>query len=341
MAAGGVPGLSIGIVRDGDIVSTIAEGVRNATSGNRVDDGTVFEAASLTKPVLAYAVLQPIDAGALSLDDTLSMYLPYYVTGDRRSSTITVRHVLSHTTGLPNCRTEANPLRTYFEPGERFSYSGEGFVWLQGVIERVTGEPLESVMDRLVLAPLGMNHSALIWRTAFEVDNADPHDAALVPGVKSKPTEVKSASTLHTTARDYALFLRAALSGNRLSPAMARLWLGTTGVGPPAVHSMPHPPTRTGFACGVGIGVGFGARCPNILPVGRQRGVQGLRDWLVPKSVGNRHPHERPEQHVDYARIDAAIYVGIGRRSRGWTIPDTMPSDSEDLRCGYLYRGAV
>jgi CubicO group peptidase (beta-lactamase class C family) len=54
MAAGGVPGLSIGIVRDGDIVSTIAEGVRNATSGDRVDDGTVFEAASLTKPVFAY-----------------------------------------------------------------------------------------------------------------------------------------------------------------------------------------------------------------------------------------------------------------------------------------------
>jgi CubicO group peptidase (beta-lactamase class C family) len=181
MAAGGVPGLSIGIVRDGDTVSTIAEGVRNATSGDRVDDGTVFEAASLTKPVFAYAVLQLIDAGALSLDDTLSMYLPDYVTGDRRSSTITVRHVLSHTTGLPNWRTEANPLRTYFEPGERFSYSGEGFVWLQRVIERVTGEPLESVMDRLVLAPLGMNHSALIWRTAFEVDYADPHDAALVP----------------------------------------------------------------------------------------------------------------------------------------------------------------
>jgi CubicO group peptidase (beta-lactamase class C family) len=220
-----VPGLSIGIVRDGDIESTIAEGVRNATSGDRVDDGTVFETASLTKPAFAYAVLQLIDAGALSLDDTLSMYLPDYVTGDRRSSTMTVRHVLSHTTGLPNWRTEANPLRTYFEPGERFSYSGEGFVWLQRVIERVTGEPLESVMDRLVLAPLGMNHSALIWRTAFEVDYADPHDAALVPGVKSKPTEVKSASTLHATARDYALFLRAALSGHRLSPAMARLWL--------------------------------------------------------------------------------------------------------------------
>jgi CubicO group peptidase (beta-lactamase class C family) len=56
MAGGGVPGLSIGIVRDGDILSTIAEGVRNATSGDRVGDGTVFEPASLTNPVFAYAV---------------------------------------------------------------------------------------------------------------------------------------------------------------------------------------------------------------------------------------------------------------------------------------------
>jgi hypothetical protein len=50
----------------------------------------------------------------------------------------------------------------------------------------------------------------------------------------------------------------------------------TTAVGPPAVHSMPHPPTRTGFACGVGIGVGFGARCPNILPVGRHGGFKAF-----------------------------------------------------------------
>ena len=55
--------------------------------------------------MFAYAVLQLIDAGVLSLDDALSMYVPDYVTGDRRSSTITVHHVLSHTTGLPNWRT--------------------------------------------------------------------------------------------------------------------------------------------------------------------------------------------------------------------------------------------
>jgi CubicO group peptidase (beta-lactamase class C family) len=122
-------------------------------------------------------------------------------------------------------RLKQTPCGRILSPASASAIRAKAWFWLQRVIERVTGEPLESVMDRLVLAPLGMNHSALIWRTAFEVDYADPHDAALVPGVKSKPTEAKSASTLHTTARDYALFLRAALSGRHLSPTIARLWL--------------------------------------------------------------------------------------------------------------------
>src|SRR6184192_2249052 len=134
MANGGVPGLAMGIVRDGKIVGTTAEGVRNTASAVPVDDDTVFEAASLTKPVFAYAVLQLIDAGVLSLNDTLSAYVPEYLPDDPRATTITVRSVLSHTTGLPNWRNESNPLRTYFAPGARFSYSGEGFVWLQRVV---------------------------------------------------------------------------------------------------------------------------------------------------------------------------------------------------------------
>jgi CubicO group peptidase (beta-lactamase class C family) len=169
--------------------------------------------------------LQLIDAGALALDDPLCTYVPEYLPDDPQATAITVRSVLSHTTGLPNWRSEANPLRTYFVPSARFSYSGEGFVWLQRVVERVTGDPLEAVMDRLVLGPLGMNRSGLIWRPAFDKNYADPHDAALVVREKSKPIEAKSASTLHTTASDYALFLRAVLSGLGLSAALARAWL--------------------------------------------------------------------------------------------------------------------
>ncbi len=222
---GRVPGLAFAIVRGGSIAETRAIGVRDASTGAPVDGNTIFEAASLSKPVFAYAVLQLVDAGLLSLDTPLSMYVPNYVKDDPRAALITVRDVLSQSSGLPNWRSETNPLRTYFIPGERFSYSGEGFVWLQRVVEKMTGQPLNEVVTRLVFDPLEMRQSSYIWRADFEADFALPHDAEPAPGHKERPSKARSASTLHTTAADYARFLQAVLSGARLKPDTAKQWL--------------------------------------------------------------------------------------------------------------------
>jgi CubicO group peptidase (beta-lactamase class C family) len=222
---GRVPGLSFAIIRDGKIVETKALGVRDASTAIPVDDNTIFEAASLSKPVFAYAVLQLVDAGVLSLDTPLSKYVPDYVKDDPRAASITVRHVLSQASGLPNWRSKANPLRTYFQPGERFSYSGEGFLWLQQVVEAVTAESFNSVMARLVFDPLEMRRSSYVWRADFEADYARPHEAQLAPSDKRRPTRPRSAATLHTTAADYARFLLAVLSGARLKPETAKQWL--------------------------------------------------------------------------------------------------------------------
>jgi CubicO group peptidase (beta-lactamase class C family) len=222
---GRVPGLSFAIIRDGKTVETKALGVRDASTAIPVDENTIFEAASLSKPVFAYAVLQLVDAGVLSLDTPLSKYVPDHVKDDPRAASITVRHVLSQSSGLPNWRGKANPLKTYFQPGERFSYSGEGFLWLQQVVEAVTGESFNSVMARLVFDPLEMRRSSYVWRADFEADYARPHDAKPTPGDKRRPTRPKSAATLHTTAADYARFLQAVLSGARLKPETAKQWL--------------------------------------------------------------------------------------------------------------------
>ena len=200
---GGIPGLSIAVIRNGQ-VTEITTGTRNALTGAPVEPKTIFDAASLSKPLFAYAVLQLVDAGAFLLDTPLASYAPEYVSNDPHAAEITVHNVLNHTTGLPNWRSNDYPLKTYFPPGERFSYSGEGFVWLQRAVEAISGESIEAVMQRLVFDPLEMRDSGYVWRPEFDTNYADPHDATLSPGIKVKPAAANMAYSLQTTAADYA-----------------------------------------------------------------------------------------------------------------------------------------
>jgi CubicO group peptidase (beta-lactamase class C family) len=222
---GGVPGLSIALVRHGEVAEITAAGTRNTSTGAPVETKTIFDAASLSKPMFAYAVLQLVDAGVISLDTSLAKYMPDYVSNDPRAADITVRNVLSHTTGLPNWRSDDYPLKTYFPPGQRFSYSGEGFVWLQRVVETISGGSIDPLIQRLVFDPLEMRDSSYVWRPEFDRNYADPHDAALTPGIKVKPAAANTAFSLQTTAADYARFVQAVVSGARLKSATARLWL--------------------------------------------------------------------------------------------------------------------
>lgn len=220
-----VPGLSMAVISDRQPTAQTTAGVRNAIDGAAVDQQTIFAAASLSKPVFAYAVLQLVDAGKLALDTPLSRHVPDYVVDDPRAGAVTVRHALSHTSGLPNWRTAGSPLRTHFPPGERFSYSGEGFVWLQRVVEVVTGEPLDATLRRLIFAPLGMSRSSYTWQPAFAGNYADPHDADATPGAMIRPSVPNTAASLLTIADDYARFLQAVLSGAGLQRDTARRWL--------------------------------------------------------------------------------------------------------------------
>jgi CubicO group peptidase (beta-lactamase class C family) len=116
MQEAAVPGVAAAVIEGGRQGYPVYCGLRSATAPELVDERTVFEAASLTKPVFAHAVLQLADQGCLSLDTPLGHYLPNYIPRDNRASTITARHVLSHSTGLPDWRTADFPLRTYFQP---------------------------------------------------------------------------------------------------------------------------------------------------------------------------------------------------------------------------------
>ncbi len=187
-----------------------------------------------------------MDAGRLDLDAPLQKYLPGDYVEDPRLRSITARRVLSHTTGFPNWRPQGQPLKIHFEPGERFSYSGEGFVYLQKAVENLTGQTLEALVRRLVFEPLRMTSSSYIWQDRFEGRKAMGHDAVGTPRGLRRPAEASAAATLHTTARDYARFLAAVLDG--------------TGLRKETAAQMIHPQIHVDEGC---------QNCINTKPTGR------------------------------------------------------------------------
>ncbi len=222
MKQSGVPGMSIALIRDGKTIWLHGFGVKDKKTQEPVGTDTVFEAASLSKPVFTYGVLKLIDQGKLDLDTPLSSYLAKPYVPDERVGKITARLVLSHRTGFPNWRGSDGLLPIYFSPGERFSYSGEGYIYLQHVVEQISGKSLDVYMDEVVFKPLGMTNSSYVWRPSFDSLTATGYDSKGAPGELWKPKEAGAASSLNTTARDYALFVDAVLSGKGLSSSVLR-----------------------------------------------------------------------------------------------------------------------
>lgn len=231
MGAAHVPGLSIAIIERGEIVWRRAFGVRDGGSGAPVDDDTVFEAASMSKPVFAYAVMKLAENGVLDLDRPLTEYTSErFVADDARLDQITARQVLCHTSGFQDIRSGSDPLRIHFAPGEKWQYSGEGYAYLQSVVTALTGHvdqvdcstyeadlkvcgtDFDAYMKANLLEPFGMDLSTYVGEADLLRYMARPHDdqgAPLTPREYTAPGAARYGSMggLLTTATEYAKFL--------------------------------------------------------------------------------------------------------------------------------------
>jgi CubicO group peptidase (beta-lactamase class C family) len=236
------------------------------------DTRTVFRAASLGKAVFAYLVFTLVGSGQLDLDRPLHEYLPKPLTdypdytdlrGDLRYRTITARLALSHRTGFPNWRWQLDDgkLRILFDPGTKFLYSGEGYRYLQLVVEQIAGRTLEALAQERVFRPLGMNDTSYAWTDRFAANCAI--DRAPIEKVFGRDflRQANCAGSLLTTATDYARFLGAILDGKglpgRLRDEMLRPQASIAG---PALFG---PPADTGPAAAAGAApswcLGWGA----------------------------------------------------------------------------------
>ena len=213
MAEATVPGLSIAIIKDAKLHWRRGFGVKDGASKKPVDNDTIFEAASMSKPVFAYAVMKLCEKGMLALDTPLTRYSPErFLEGDPRLDLITARHVLSHTSGFQNWRSKKEPLAIHFTPGEKYMYSGEGYSYLQSVVARVTGQPIEPYMKANLFAPFGMSSCGYFWNDMYQRRMARPHDQKGQPldnrnSDAAEVTRYGSSGALLTTPTDYAKFV--------------------------------------------------------------------------------------------------------------------------------------
>ncbi len=213
MAEANVPGLGAAIVNGGRLVWRRGFGVRDTSSKSPVDNDTVFEAASMSKPPFAYVVLKLCERGVLALDTPLTKYTSErFLNDDPRLDLITARHVLSHCSGFQNWRSDAEPLKIHFTPGEKYMYSGEGYSYLQSVVAKVTGQPIDTYMKANMFVPFGMGASDFAMTAGLKRHAARPHDEKGKPLDPNVPTPESiarygAAGGLRTTASDYARFI--------------------------------------------------------------------------------------------------------------------------------------
>ncbi|SDQ04106.1 CubicO group peptidase, beta-lactamase class C family [Chryseobacterium soldanellicola] len=229
MAKAKVTGLEIAVFNQRNPVYQRAFGTSNNKTGKPLQITTNMYGASLSKAIFAVLVMKLVEENVISLDKPLQEYLPKPIyeyphkvwhedftplKDDPRYKKITARMCLSHTAGFPNWRwfEPDEKLRIKYEPGTRYSYSGEGLTYLQVVLEKITGRSLEDLAQEKIFKPLQMFSSSYRWQTAFEADFANGHDKDGKIYPKDKDNAPRGAGTLETTFEDYNRFITAVLN---------------------------------------------------------------------------------------------------------------------------------
>ncbi|MEM7572204.1 MAG: serine hydrolase [Bacteroidota bacterium] len=227
-----IPGVSVGIVKDYELVYHRNFGLASNLTGQPVSDTTLFEAASITKPVFAFAVMRLAERGLIDLDRPLYEYLPFSnIAKDERSKLLTARIILCHRSGLPNWafggpfgymsgqETELN-----FEPGSQWGYSGEAYNYLGRVLEAIMDQPLAQILKEEVTDVLGMEQSWFATNPILDRRSAQGHEGFL-PTFWETIGHPSPASSLHTQAGDFSRFMIGVMQQRGLRSATYTEWL--------------------------------------------------------------------------------------------------------------------
>lgn len=269
MAEEDVVGLAYALVEAAEVKHVAAFGYRNLENELPLETGTVMYGASFTKALFGYYVLMLVDEGLIDLDTSIADYLPrplpeYEDWTDLADQpqwrALTPRIILANGTGFANFRwlEEDGKLRFHFAPGERQTYSAEGFYILQHVIEEGLGLNLRDDMQARLFDRFGLTDTSLQWRPDFRDNLADGYamDGTFEP--HDERSNVSAAGSMDTTIADQARFWAAAIAGDGLSEAARAEWTSASQ----AIRSPAQFPTITDAedprAAAIGMSAGLG-----------------------------------------------------------------------------------
>jgi len=214
-----VPTLGIGVIENGKLQQVKVFG--EITKGVAAPYNTIFNVASLTKPVTAMVALKLVSLGKWNLDEPVYKYwTDPDIAKDLRNKKLTTRLILSHQTGFPNWRwmNESKKLNFQFEPGTKYQYSGEGMEYLRKALEKKFNKSLQQLANELIFRPTKMSDTRYIWdknvdtsRLAIGYDkNGNSYET-----IKNKTPN--AADDLLTTIEDYGKFLVSVMNSDGLT----------------------------------------------------------------------------------------------------------------------------
>ena len=298
-------GLAVGFVRNGRLDYFRGHGMADIASARPITEDTVFRIASISKTFTAIAVMQLYEQGLIDLDAPANSYLKAFqlVSGRRDFAQPTIRHLMTHTSGIPEMVRPSRmlgylfgesfaldervpPLSEYYsgglrfttEPGTRFTYTDHNFSTLGQVVEDVAGMPLDRYLRERIFEPLGMDSTDLVrsdriksrLATGYTLRTDGPRP------VTDRQWLTAAASMVYSSPRDMARYLAALLAGGRNENG---------SILKPASLAMMFEPQYRPDARVAGIGLAFDrANLGGHLAVGHEGILPGFNSqiWLAP-----------------------------------------------------------
>lgn len=221
LAAHRVPSASIAQIVDGKIATIATYGVQN--DGSPATTDTLYDIASLTKPITAQTILELVSLGSISLDEPMYRYwTDPDIAADERTRLLTPRLALSHQTGFPNWRSQTGGRLAFkWTPGTNYGYSGEGYQYVARFAAAKMNADFGHLVQSLTFEPDGMTSTSFGEQSWYHGRLAMPTQ---IDGTVLKPHFSKTynaADLVYTTARDYAAFMVAVMNARGLTPGIA------------------------------------------------------------------------------------------------------------------------